>query len=298
MISDWLLYAGLLFTFASAFLIVHTLFTTKEGGPVLTWASQDRPTTSDNKLIELSRPLVHQLTLKYAQRVKSPSYRKKTEFRILTGGLESVLNTDEFIGMQFLWGVLLPAVLILLNFALSLGYPIPLLLLTVPVGFYLPIFYAASEKKLRYTSIITDLPFYIDLLALSVEAGMDFVGSLKRIVDKSNGSPLAQEFEKVLRDIQLGSTRSQAMKDMAYRLDIPEVSSFVNVLVDADATGASISQVLKEQSNQMRLERFVRAEKAGARASQAILIPLVLFILPAVFIMVFAPLALQFMYGD
>ena len=127
---------------------------------------------------------------------------------------------------------------------------------------------------------------------------MDFIGSLQRIVDKSSGSPLAQEFEKVLRDIKLGSTRAQALKDMAYRLDISEVSSFVNVLVDADATGASISQVLKEQSAQMRLDRFVRAEKAGARASQAVLIPLVLFILPAVFIMVFAPVALQFMYGE
>ncbi len=69
------------------------------------------------------------------------------------------------------------------------------------------------------------------------------------------------------------------------------------VLVDADSTGASIAQVLKDQSIQMRLERFVRAEKAGARASQTILIPLMLFILPAVFIMVFGPVALQFMYG-
>lgn len=263
----------------------------------MTWASQDAPESSNNKLIEFSRPLVHQLTLKYAQRLKSSSYRKKTEFRILTGGLEAILNADEFIGMQLLWGVLLPAILVLMNFALSLGYPVPLLLATVPLGFYLPIFYAASEKKRRYTAIVTDLPFFIDLLALSVEAGMDFIGSLQRIVDKAQGSPLAEEFEKVLRDIKLGSTRAQALKDMAYRLDIAEVSSFVNMLVDADATGASISVVLKEQSSQMRLDRFVRAEKAGARASQAILVPLVLFILPAVFIMVFAPMALQFMYG-
>jgi tight adherence protein C len=74
------------------------------------------------------------------------------------------------------------------------------------------------------------------------------------------------------------------------------VNSFVNVLTDADATGASISEVLKEHSSQMRLERFVRAEKAGARASQAMLIPLIMFILPAVFVIVFAPIALQFLY--
>jgi tight adherence protein C len=80
-------------------------------------------------------------------------------------------------------------------------------------------------------------------------------------------------------------------------LDIPEITSFVAVLIDAEASGASISKVLKDQSIQMRLERFVRAEKAGAKASQQILIPLMLFILPAVFIMVFGPVAVSFIYG-
>ena len=77
-----------------------------------------------------------------------------------------------------------------------------------------------------------------------------------------------------------------------------EISSFVNVVIDADATGASISKVLKDQSAQMRLERFVRAEKEGAKASQKILIPLMFFIIPAVFIVVFAPVALNFIYGN
>jgi tight adherence protein C len=84
---------------------------------------------------------------------------------------------------------------------------------------------------------------------------------------------------------------------MAARLDMTEITSFVAVLIDAEASGSSISQVLKDQSVQMRLERFLRAEKAGARASQLILIPLMMFILPAVFIMVFGPVALKMMYG-
>jgi tight adherence protein C len=76
-----------------------------------------------------------------------------------------------------------------------------------------------------------------------------------------------------------------------------EMTSFVAVLIDAEATGASISQVLKDQSIQMRLERFVRAEKAGAQASQLILLPLMLFILPAVFVMVFGPVVVSMIYG-
>jgi tight adherence protein C len=154
-----------------------------------------------------------------------------------------------------------------------------------------------NMRKERYNSIIIDLPFFVDLLALSTQAGADFMGAIQRISDAAENSLLAKEFDKVLRDTRLGSTREQALKNMARRLDIAEVTSFVNVLTDADATGASIGDVLKEQSEQMRLERFVRAEKAGARASQAILLPMMMFIIPAVFIMVFAPVGLQFIYG-
>ena len=84
---------------------------------------------------------------------------------------------------------------------------------------------------------------------------------------------------------------------MAARLDMPEITSFVAVLIDSEATGSSIGQVLKDQSEQMRLERFVRAEKAGAKASQMIMLPLILFIVPAVFIMVLGPLGISMMYG-
>ena len=84
---------------------------------------------------------------------------------------------------------------------------------------------------------------------------------------------------------------------MSKRLDISEITSFVAVLVDADSTGASISQVLKDQSVQIRMERFVRAEKAGAQASQLMLLPMLLFIMPAVFIVVFGPLVVQFFSG-
>jgi tight adherence protein C len=165
------------------------------------------------------------------------------------------------------------------------------------VGTYLPHYYCAQQKAQRYVAVVSDFPFFIDLLALSTKAGLDFISAIQRIVDKSGESVLAEEFRLVLRDIKLGSSRSEALRGMSDRLEINEVTSFISVLIDADATGGSISKVLRDQSQQMRLERFVRAEKAGARASQTMLIPLMIFILPAVFIMVFGPVALQFFYG-
>jgi tight adherence protein C len=101
----------------------------------------------------------------------------------------------------------------------------------------------------------------------------------------------------VLKDIKVGSSRREALTRLADRLDIPEITSVVAVVRDAEETGASIAQVLKDQAIQMRLERFVRAEKAGARASQAMLFPMMFLIMPAVLIMVFAPVVINMFYG-
>ncbi len=264
---------------------------------VLSWASGDEPLKSKSGLINISRPLVHQLTLKFALKCKSAEYRKQVERLLLTGGLSGELNVDEFIGLQILWGILLPAVFAFANLVLGFGIPYFLFLIMVPAGIYLPRAIAKVEKSNREISVRADLPFFADLLSLSTEAGLDFISAIQRIVDKAEDSVLAEELGNVLRDIKLGSSRADALKGMSYRLEIPEITSFVAVLVDADATGASISQVLRDQSVQIRLERFVRAEKAGARASQVILLPMMLFIMPAVFLVIFGPMILQFVYG-
>jgi tight adherence protein C len=295
--SDYLLYLGILMAGFSVLWTVYTIFVVNEDSKALSWATGDQPDKSESPIINWSRPLVHQLTLKYAKRIKRESFRKDIEYKIMTGGLENELNVDEFIGLKLLWGLFFPVLLAILNFSLVLGYPWFVFVIAIPFGWMIPDLHANKMKKTRYQAIIIDLPFFVDLLALSTQAGADFMGAIQKISDSAESSLLAKELDKVLRDTRLGSTREQALKSMARRLDIAEVTSFVNVLTDADSTGASIGDVLKEQSEQMRLERFVRAEKAGAKASQAILLPMMMFIIPAVFIMVFAPVGLQFIYG-
>lgn len=296
--SDLLLYSGILLAGFSVLWTVYTIFSVNEDSKALSWATGDQPDKSESPIINMSRPLVHQLTIKYAKRIQNESMRKNIEQKIMTAGMENELNVDEFIGLKLLWGVFFPVLLAILNFSLVLGYPWPVFPIAVPFGWMIPDFHANKMKQFRYNSIIIDLPFFVDLLALSTQAGADFMSAIQKISDSAEDSLLAKEFDKVLRDTRLGSTREQALKAMSRRLDIPEITSFVNVLSDADSTGASIGEVLKEQSEQMRLERFVRAEKAGARASQAILVPMMIFIIPAVFIMVFAPVGLQFIYGS
>ncbi|MEK7791276.1 MAG: type II secretion system F family protein, partial [Deltaproteobacteria bacterium] len=103
-------------------------------------------------------------------------------------------------------------------------------------------------------------------------------------------SPFIDELEVVLNEIKLGTTRADALRNMATRINMPEISSLVAVLVTAEQMGSSISAALKSQADQIRNDRFIRAEKAGAAASQKILFPLIFFIVPAVFIVVLGPL--------
>ncbi|MBC7754817.1 MAG: type II secretion system F family protein [Moraxellaceae bacterium] len=298
--AELMLIAGLLMAGVAVYLFVGSLLAGKPGESQLSWASGAEPVKSKSGVLNLCRPLVHQLTLQHAARIKSESYRKKIRRLIKIGGLASEMNEDEFIGLQIFLGFAMPVFLLIMNFALELGFS-PVILMGIGlVGFFMPEMHCKGAKKQRELSVRIDMPFFIDLLALSVEAGLDFFGAIQKIVDKAEGqnSVLAEELKTVLRDIKIGSSKTDALKELAARLDMQEMTSFVAVLIDAEASGASISQVLKDQSVQMRLERFVRAEKAGAQASQLILLPLMIFILPAVFVMVFGPVVVSMMYGS
>lgn len=297
--AEFMLIAGLLMAGVAVYLFTSSLLAGKPGESQLSWASGDEPVKSKNGVINLCRPLVHQFTLQHAAKFKSESYRKKIRNLIKVGGLASEMNEDEFIGLQIFLGIAVPIFLLIMNFSLDLGFSPAFVIGLGFIGFLMPEMHCKGAKKQRELSVRVDMPFFIDLLALSVEAGLDFFGAIQKIVDKAEGqnSVLAEELKIVLRDIKIGSSKADALKELAARLDMQEMTSFVAVLIDAEATGASISQVLKDQSVQMRLERFVRAEKAGARASQLILVPLMIFILPAVFLMVFGPVVVGFVNG-
>ncbi|HMN67265.1 MAG TPA: type II secretion system F family protein [Bdellovibrionales bacterium] len=293
----FILLSGLGLAAVSVYLFANAIFTNNTDVEALAWASGNEPVKSKSGIINFSRRLVHNFTLQHAQRIKSASYRANVRKKLMTAGLSQELNEDEYIGLQILWGVMFPGALFVMNFALQMEMPVYMFPLLMAVGWFFPHFHCKMQRQNRYLAVVVDLPFFIDLMALSTEAGLDFIGSMQRIVDKAENSVLAEELRIVLKDIKIGSSRREALTRLAERLDIPEITSVVAVVRDAEETGAPIAQVLKDQSVQMRLERFVRAEKAGARASQAMLLPLMFLILPAVFLMVFSPVVLQFFYG-
>lgn len=277
------------------YLISRVVLGDNSDSSTLAWATGDEPAPSKSPVVNISRPLIHNFTLAHAKKIKSKSYRLKIEESLKTSGISRELNVDEFIGMQILWGIMFPICLFFFDFALGLELPVAGVAVLGVLGFAFPNLYASDAKKKRNQSIQTDLPFFIDLLALTTEAGMDFIGAIQRIVEKAPDSVLADELKEMLAEIRVGSSRADALRNFADRIDLSEVMSLTAVVIDADSAGVPIHKVLKDQAEQMRLERFVRAEKAGAKASQSMMIPMVLFIVPAVFLTVLGPVILSFM---
>ena len=144
--------------------------------------------------------------------------------------------------------------------------------------------------RTRHKSIQGALPFVLDLLTLSVEAGLDFMTSLQRNIQRRSIDPLGEELIRVVREIQLGKTRIQALRALAVRVGLSDLRSVVNSLVQADELGVSIGSILRIQSDQMRQRRFENAEKLANEAPVKMLFPLMAFIFPAVFLILLGPI--------
>jgi tight adherence protein C len=160
--------------------------------------------------------------------------------------------------------------------------------------FLQPSLWLRRAVAVRHRSIERALPFVLDLLTLSVEAGLDFMTAIKRIIDRRSVDALNEELIRVFREVQLGKTRREALRDMADRAQQVDVQSVVNALVQADELGVSIGSILRIQADQMRTRRFLRAEKIANEAPVRMLFPLLGFIFPAVFIVLLGPVILQF----
>lgn len=166
--------------------------------------------------------------------------------------------------------------------------------ITVAVGAFTPVAWLRRRRDARQTSIRNDLPDVLDLLAISVEAGLGFEGAVE-IVTKHFNSPLALEFSHTLREMELGLPRRDALQNLKRRTEVPELSNFVLILVQADALGMPIGRVLRTQAAEMRIKRRQWAREKAGKLPVKILVPLTLFILPALFVVILGPAAISIM---
>jgi len=163
------------------------------------------------------------------------------------------------------------------------------------LGFYLlPTLWLSSRIGKRQTEIVKALPDALDLLTISVEAGLGFDAAMSKVAEKWENE-LSLAFSRVIQEIQMGKLRREALRDMADRMEVTDVSSFVAAIIQADQLGVSIAKVLRIQSEQMRIRRRQRAEEKAHQAPVKMLFPMAFLIFPALFIVLLGPAVLVVM---
>ena len=223
-------------------------------------------TLADGRRQERSIPVLFRALLPFAPNffglIRRPPFRAAVDRAgalLVQGGFEGLISGEEFVALQ-------------------------LMLLWV-----LPAWWLRMAVRRRHLAIQRALPFVLDLLTLSVEAGMDFINALQRNSRSQKLDPLGEELLRMTREIQVGASRKEALRRMADRVRQPDLRSTALALIQADELGVSIGSMLRIQSEQLRSRRFDWAEKLAAEAPVKMLGPLMLCIFPAVFIILLGP---------
>ena len=265
-------------------------------------------TLADGRKTERKIPLIFRLLLPFVSNlsrvVNRPAFAKSRETAdqmIVASGLEGLLSGSEFIALKILvplvcgsaWAlaVFAPAMLDAETF---LSENTVLIAMLGFLYFYAyPLMWLRNTLKKRHFAIMRALPFVLDLLTLSVEAGMDFMSALQRNCNSRRLDPLNEELIRMTREVQMGISRRVALRNMAERSRQSDLKAVSFALIQADELGVPIGPILRIQSDQLRQRRFDRAEKLANEAPVKMLGPLLLCIFPAVLIVLLAPILLQ-----
>jgi tight adherence protein C len=219
-----------------------------------------------------------------------PKARKALDKRLLSAGLSRTLTPEHvlgFKGLGLVFGVLVGALAVgtkpVLGIFVGLMFGL--------ISFILPDVLINSRISSRREHVQAALPDALDLLAVSVEAGLGFDGAVAKLTETMHG-PLIEEFELALNEMRIGESRSEALRRMAGRMDAPQLTTFVRAVIQADQLGSSLASILRIQAADARLRRQLAAEEKAMQLPVKMLFPLVMFILPSLFIIILGP-ALQ-----
>lgn len=233
---------------------------------------------------------------KIGRRISGADAGERLRRRLDRAGNPREWTVDRIIALKVIAAVAVPAVLFF--YCIIIGVPVTWTLVIVVagllLGFFGPDLYIYNVAQHRADQIKRTLADAVDLLTISVEAGLGFDAALQQVARNTDG-PIAEEFSRVLREMQLGMGRSEALRSLGERSDVDDLRAFAGAMVQADAFGIAIGQVLRVQSNEIRLKRRQYAEEKAQKVPVKIMVPLIIFILPCLFIVVMAPAVLNAM---
>jgi tight adherence protein C len=235
------------------------------------------------------KPLAGRLSGAVA-RITSSSFTERTEKRLAMAGNPGDMKVSDWLGIKVIASGVLAGVLFILFGVLGGDITQGLLmgLLGAGIGYIGPEFWLGRRVKARQKAILIQIPDALDLLTISVRAGLGFDAALGKVVEKMKG-PLVDEFRRALAEVRVGKARREALRDIVPRTEVQPLSNFISAIIQAEQLGVSISKVLQVQSEQLRIERRQRAEEQAAQAPIKMLFPLVGCIFPSLFVVILGP---------
>ena len=223
------------------------------------------------------------------------SYRQRLIVKLRLAGLDYAISPEQFTAGRILLaaGAAALADWLLVSFGLPLRwYPIA----AAAAGYALPFIWLRDRIQMRRRNTLKTLPFYLDIITLCVEAGLNLTGALTQAAAKGPQGPLRDEIGRVLRDVRAGRSRLDALRSFADRMNEPSITNFVSALIQAENMGMNLGPIMRAQSEQRRAERFARAEKLAMEAPVKLLFPLIAFIFPCTFAVIGFPIAMKFIH--
>ncbi len=267
-------------------------------GYVAWWFSARRAAKKkQRKLSGQSRGWMVELAAQLGSGIRqfSPAWWAKREPRLVNmlekAGLYPEWDSNVVTGMQAI------AALYISLFAGLLLFPGNALavLSGIPLGIWLPYWYVKRKKEERQWALLKEFPTAIDMIVLGIEGGLDISSGIKEMIDHSEDGPLIGEFRRLHHDISIGESRPAAFRKMLQRVDPIEIRAALMSMVQAMEMGSEIGSLMRTQATQLRFNRLMRAEEAANKAPTKMMIPMVLFILPCMFLVIFSPIAINVM---
>jgi tight adherence protein C len=238
------------------------------------------------------RPLAAALSGRMS-RVASSSFQEKAEKQLALAGNPGNLRVADWLGIKAV-GAIVGAILFIFLFGVVGFMALPPVLrilmggIGLMFGYTIPEFWLGGRVRKRQHLILLQIPDCLDLLTISVRAGLGFDAALGKVVEKLDG-PLVDEFRRALAEVRVGKARRDALRDIVPRTEVVPLTNFIGAIIQAEQLGVSISKVLQVQSEQLRIERRQRAEEMAAKAPIKMLFPLVGCIFPSLFIIILGP---------
>jgi tight adherence protein C len=252
---------------------------------------------------ELDRPFGERVlaplqarSLGLGKRVTGRDAAERIRHKLDLAGNPAGWDPDRVIAMKVIGAVVGLVVAFLVTRLFGAGLPVTIVAVAAGLllGFMGPNLYLYQVGYDRAAKMQRELPDAIDLMTISVESGLGFDAAVQQVSTNTEG-PLAEEFARMLREMQIGSSRSDSLRHLADRTSVPEVKTFVSAMVQADAFGIPIAQVLRVQSSEIRVKRRQRAEEKAQQVPVKITIPLIFTILPCLFVAVMGPAVISIM---